>query len=472
MRSDGSPAARAAPRTGNPDLSWIYAFWKTVSPWIFVRDEDDVIIVPPNRVYKANRTAMGLLRHLDRGGRLEDIPSFAERAPEIEAFFGDLETAASGGDPKLESVAYDFSFTRLPVLGEIAVTYRCGNRCRFCYAGCGPTGSHSRVPPQGSRASAPGRSATDGPELSASKIERIIDIFRDEAKIPFFSFTGGEPLLRKDIERLVRHAVRRRLRVNLVTNGTLATPRRARSLAAAGLGSVQVSIESPDPAVHDSLCGTPGSWERTVAGIHAFLDAGVPVQTNSTVTRENRESLLLLPAFLASLGVRRFAMNLFIPTVAGPDAAALFVPYSEIGPFVERTRKTALGLGMTFLWYSPTPMCIFNPVAAGLGNKSCAACDGLVSVDPLGNILPCSSYAEPVGNLFESSFREIWFSVRAKHFKDKRYAAERCRSCDAFTACQGACPLYWDYAGCGELDAAWQRGKARETATTATGGNE
>ena len=57
------------------------------------------------------------------------------------------------------------------------------------------------------------------------------------------------------------------------------------------------------------------------------------------------------------------------------------------------------------MWYSPTPMCLFNPLADGLGNKSCAACDGLLSVAPNGDVLPCSSYPQPVGNLLQAGLR-------------------------------------------------------------------
>ncbi len=432
-----------------PDLAWIEGFWRTIEPWVYAREEDDVIIVPPNRVYKANRTAMDLLAFLKRGGRLADIPDLRSKARDIEAFFRDLETASNGGEPALAAVPYDFDYTRLPVLGEIAVTYRCQNRCRFCYAGCGPEG----------------RSDRGGRDLVVSKLKRIIDLFRDEAKIPFFSFTGGEPLLRRDLEILIRHAARRKLRVNLVTNGALATPERARSLKRAGLGSAQVSVESPDPGIHDALCGVPGVWARTIAGVKAFLDAGVPVQTNSTVTKENRESLLELPEFLHGIGVRRFAMNLYIPSKLNPEAESLFVPYSQIGSFIERVKKTARSLGMTFLWYSPVPMCLYNPIAAGLGNKSCAACDGLISVDPEGNVLPCSSCDEPVGNLLSDGFAAAWFSERALYYKRKSYAPDACAGCASFTACQGACPLYWNYAGCAELPR-----PARDNADT-EGGN-
>jgi radical SAM protein with 4Fe4S-binding SPASM domain len=419
-------------------LGWIYGFWNSLSPYAYARLEDEVVILPPNLVYKTNRTGASLLAHLSAGGRFEDIPGFSdERAAQVEEFFVSLKAAYEGKPVELGRVAYGFDFTRLPVLGEIAVTYRCDNRCRFCYAGCGDTEAAER--------------AFGTHELDTAGFKKVIDIFRDEAKIPFFSFTGGEPLIRSDIEELAAYAVSRGLRVNLVTNGRLATPARAASLLAAGLSTAQVSVEAPEPVMHDELCGAPGAFDETIAGIRAMMAAGISVQTNSTLTRLNRDALLELPAFVAGLGVRRMSMNLFIPVGSGATATDLFIPYSETGAFVDEVRKRAHAAGVEFFWYSPTPMCLYNPIARGLGNKSCAACDGLLSVSPSGDVLPCSSWPEPVGNLLADGFDAVWFSDKAAWFKEKKYAPPECRACSSFTACQAACPLYWRHAGYGEL---------------------
>ena len=178
------------------------------------------------------------------------------------------------------------------------------------------------------------------------------------------------------------------------------------------------------------------------------------MQTNTTAVRTNLAALEEMPALAASLGVRRLSMNLFIPTARSPEAEALFVPYREIGPVVDRVRKRARAAGVEFLWYSPTPMCLYNPLARGLGNKNCAACDGLLSVNPRGDVLPCSSWDESVGNILADGFSKVWFGRRASSIKNKEYAPAECRTCHAFAACQAACPLYWSYAGYGELEAA------------------
>jgi radical SAM protein with 4Fe4S-binding SPASM domain len=344
-------------------------------------------------------------------------------------------------------VGYDFDFTRLPILGEAALTYRCNERCRFCYAGCGE--ASCSTPSLADAAAA----EDEAKELGTEAWKRIIRLFKEEAKIPFFSFTGGEPLLRSDLEELAAYARDIGLRVNLITNGSLATKARAASLKAGGIDTAQVSLESPDAELHDALCGVEGAWERTVAGIAALRAAGISVQTNSTLTALNRESLIRLPAFLASIGVERFSMNLFIPAGRGLGADDLFVSYSEAGEAVDAVRRAAQKAGRTFFWYSPTPYCIYNPVARGLGNKSCAAVDGLVHVNPRGEILPCSSWPESLGSLVDRGFADIWFSEASSYYKNKRFAPELCSDCGSFVACQGACPLYWKYAGVEELKA-------------------
>ncbi|MCX7026712.1 MAG: radical SAM protein [Spirochaetes bacterium] len=447
----GLAAASFKPVKSAPDLSWVPGFWAQVRDYIFVREEDEVVILPPNMVYKTNRTGIAVLRWIDSDRPLASIPGMDNaKLGDIENFLGDIRDLYDGKPVSTSSVPYDFQFTRLPILGELAVTYRCNNACRFCYAGC-----------QAGSVCGPGGCSG---ESSLADMKHIVDIFRDKAKIPFFSLTGGEPLMRADLEELIAYAVSRRLRVNLITNATLAAPERAASLYAAGLRTAQVSLESPEASIHDGLCGRSGAHAQTLSGIEALQSAGISVQTNSTVTKRNRISLLAVPAFLAGIGVKRFSMNLYIPAAKAVRAftkasakdsdiaSELFVSYSEIGPFVDEIAKRASALGLTFFWYSPTPLCIFNPLARGLGNKSCAAADGLIHVDPEGKVLPCSSYPEVLGSLLEQDFSEVWFSKRAAYFKNKRYAPSSCAGCGAFTACQAACPLYWDYAGSGELD--------------------
>jgi radical SAM protein with 4Fe4S-binding SPASM domain len=461
MRFRRSALIRAGTGSSAIDISWIDGFFREAGEHIFAREEDGVVILPPNQVYRANETGIAIVRHMLRGGKARDIPGMGEeeRVQQVAGFVSDLRALYLGDAaetatmrPPIEKIPYTFDYTRLPILGEIAVTWRCNNSCVFCYAGCGTHEEGCGTHEEGCGGTPRAVSGGDGREMTLREIKRIIRVFKDEAKIPFFSFTGGEPLLRDDLEGMIRFARQSGLSVNLITNGTLADPRRSRGLFRAGLRTAQVSIESPDEEIHDRLVAHTGAFRRTLEGIRNLKAAGISVQTNTTVTALNSSSAPRMPEFLKSLGVNRFAMNLYIPaSVDAALAAELFVPYVRAGAIVEAVRQSARAHAMTFYWYSPLPHCHYNTIARGLGNKSCAAMDGLLSVSPAGDVLPCSSYPEPMGNLLSEKFPDIWFSPRARHFKRKQYAPAECAGCGRFTACQAACPLYWRYAGTGEI---------------------
>ncbi len=449
-------------------LAWIDDFFHEARDHIHAREEDGVVILPPNQVYKANATGIAIVQHLLGGGKVAGIPGIdrEERAAQVAGFVSDLRALYLGEPPAagqslFETVPYDFQYTTLPILGEIAVTYRCNNACLFCYAGCGTNRNGCGTPD----AKMP-NAVTGATEMTLAEVERIIRLFKTAAKIPFFSFTGGEPTLRRDLEDMIAFAGRQGLQVNLITNATLIDETRARSLHGAGLRTAQVSVESHDAEVHDALAARPGSFAATLAGIRHLQAAGVSVQTNTTVNALNAAAVARMPAFLKRLGIRRFAMNLFLPPsgsepvgampgidpgVAAKNAERLFVAYSRAGAIIDSVRAAARAEGLVFYWYSPIPHCHYNTIARGLGNKSCAAMDGLLSVSPSGDVLPCSSYPEPMGNLLTQEFEAIWFSARARHFKQKEYAPAACAGCGSFTACQAACPLYWRYAGTSEI---------------------
>jgi radical SAM protein with 4Fe4S-binding SPASM domain len=327
-------------------------------------------------------------------------------------------------------------FSELPVLSEIAVTYRCNLRCAFCYAGCNCTTN-----PTG-----------DGREMTAAEIRTVLERIYRDGKVPSVSFTGGEPTLRPELPELVRHAAELGLRVNLITNGTRVTAELAARLAEAGLASAQVSLEGVTARTHERITGIPGSHALTLAGVGHLRAAGIRVHTNTTLNRDNLHECERLPSFVRrALGLPRFSMNLVIPTGSAALNARLVVRYRELGPHLEAVQRAAAEEDVEFMWYSPTPMCLFNPIAHGLGNKGCSACDGLLSVAANGDVLPCSSYDDPVGNLLRDGVETVWRSRKARHYRDKGFAHPSCRGCENFPICHGACPLYWRRLGFGEL---------------------
>jgi radical SAM protein with 4Fe4S-binding SPASM domain len=188
-----------------------------------------------------------------------------------------------------------------------------------------------------------------------------------------------------------------------------------------------------------------------VNGLASLRDEGIYVHPHTTLCSLNRDIIESLPAFAKSQGVDRFSLNMVIPAgrALEPD---LGISYSEIPAILSRVMSAARIEDVQFLWYSPTPMCLFNPIPLGLGNKGCSACEGLLSVNPDGELLPCSSWPEPVGNLLAEGFNALWFGARARWIREKREAHAGCRACKDFALCHGACPLYFKANGYKEIE--------------------
>ena len=183
---------------------------------------------------------------------------------------------------------------------------------------------------------------------------------------------------------------------------------------------------------------------------------GVRVHTNTTVNRRNLAQLEQIVDLAAARGMERLTMNLMIPCGRAAGDPGLRVGYAEAGGHVLRVRARAEARGVELIWYSPLPLCLFNTIAHGLGNRGCAAADGLLHVGPAGDVLPCSSFAphESLGNLLRQGFEEVWRSAGARFFREKRMMPPGCAGCADADACQGACVLYWRAAGLAELGGA------------------
>ncbi len=432
------------------DLRWVDELVRSARPHLVLRPEDEMLILVPNRPVKVNRTALRILGAMvEEGLGIADVLAREGDGPrrrsEIHYFFADLESWLDGtlgeGFSRRAVLREPFTadFCRYPVLAEVALTYRCNLTCGFCYAGCGVAGL-----PEG---------WNENQVMSDDEVCRVLDVIRRDACCPSVSFTGGEPTLRPSLPRFVRHAKELGLKVNLISNGQRLDEDRVRALADAGLDSAQLSLEGPTAATHDAIVGKPGAYDRLWAGVERLRAHGVRVHTNTTLSRRNLEVAEGVVELVADRGLERLTMNLVIPCGSAGAAPDLGLSYRDVGGHVLRLRARAQARGVELVWYSPLPLCLFNTIAHGLGNRGCAAADGLLHVSPSGDVLPCSSFghAEILGNLLREPFETVWRSRSARFFREKKMMPAGCESCPEAAACRGACVLYWREKGVHEL---------------------
>jgi radical SAM protein with 4Fe4S-binding SPASM domain len=421
----------------------IPSFIRATREVVYLRGADRLLIIRPNKIQHLNETAFAILDSLYTGGRSPEETAGAMAArygvseatvrKDMEGLLQSINAIMNeeyAQAPLISTIDFDPDSILYPVLSEIAVTYRCQNRCDFCYA------------------SSPYRGA-DVREMTLDEIRTVIGRIQGEAQVPTISFTGGEPTLRDDLPDMVRHASGLGMRTNLITNGIRCSdPAFVAEFAAAGLNSAQVSLESHRADIHDAITGNRGSHEKTLRGIENLKNAGIYTHTNTTICVKNRDHLPGLASFVKErFGFPYLSMNMIIATGIARDNDNVRIGYSTIGEIINPLIDHCEVLGIKLVWYSPTPYCMFNPVDRNLGSKSCACVSGLLSVNPAGEVLPCSSYDRGLGSLLKRSFREVWNSDQALYWRERRYVPPVCRGCEYETMCGGACPLYWEHAG-------------------------
>jgi GTP 3',8-cyclase len=179
---------------------------------------------------------------------------------------------------------------------RVSVTKRCNFSCVYCHdEGLGPVAR-------------PG--APHGEELTVAEIERLVSVAR-EFGVRSVKFTGGEPLVRDDLEEIVARTVRQVPDVSLTTNGSLLAPR-AEALRDAGLKRVNVSIDSLDPETFRSI--RHGALAPVLAGVHAAIRVGLtPVKLNLVVFRATVDSIPRMIEYVGGEEGLRLQLIQFMP---------------------------------------------------------------------------------------------------------------------------------------------------------------
>ena len=335
------------------------------------------------------------------------------------------------GVEKLEPFQKELS---APYRMDLAITYRCNNRCIHCYTG-GPKETR---------------------ELTTKEWFKVMDkIFR--LGIPHVVFTGGEPTLRDDLPELIAYAEKIGLICGLVTNGRrLKGEDYFQRLVDAGLDHIQITLESHNPQVHDKITGVAGSWEETVKGLKNAIKSPIYTLTNTTLNKYNVDGILETIDFIHNLGLKQFACNSLIYSgkATEPEMVKEFaIEESDLEPILVKIRDHSRKLGMEFIWYTPTEYCVLNPLKLELGIKTCSACRISMCVEPDGTVIPCQSYFSPLGNMLRDSWEKIWWNPLCLEIRSRKYVPEKCRECPTLNVCGGGCPLKIKYKAyvCGSI---------------------
>ena len=322
---------------------------------------------------------------------------------------------------------------------DLALTYRCNNDCAHCYNVEHPSHFPSGSPGLPEEAQGSGLKG----ELSTGDWKRIIDRAW-ELGIPHIIFTGGEPTLRADLPELIAHAEHNGQITGLNTNARrLSDAHYVAALVEAGLDHVQITLESSQAEIHDRMVQAQGAFLQTVKGLKNALASPLYVMTNTTMLRTNVSTIPATLDFLAETGVPTIGLNALIYAGRG-SVVGTGLAESELSALLVVARQKTEARGQRLIWYTPTQYCNFDPVALDLGVKGCTAALYNMCVEPDGNVLPCQSYYQPLGNLLTSEWDSIWNHALAVRLRERKDLPAKCGGCALLAECGGGCPLQFE----------------------------
>lgn len=359
----------------------------------------------PDNGHTAHHTAQGA--HGAHGG-----------AARADGLSGNPHAALADGTPALRLVAWE-------------VTRSCNLACKHCRA-------EAHLEPY------PG-------ELSTQEAKALIDTF-PETGSPIIIFTGGEPLMRKDIFELVTHARSKDLRCVMAPNGTLITPEIAGRMRETGISRCSISIDGPEAGSHDAFRRAPGAFAASLRGIDYLKEAGIEFQINTTVTKGNLHSFKETFKLAERLGAAAWHIFLLVPMGRAAELENEVISAGEyeevLNWFYDFRKTTNMHLKATCAPHYYRIMrqrakadgLVVTPEHFGMDalTRGCLGGTGFCFISHTGQVQPCGYLELDCGNVRDTPFPAIWRS--SEHFLEFRTPAEyqgKCGYCEYHRVCGG-----------------------------------
>jgi pyrroloquinoline quinone biosynthesis protein E len=297
--------------------------------------------------------------------------------------------------------------TPMGMLAEL--TYRCPLHCGYC---SNPVGL-----------------AAYGDELPTDVWRRVVDEARDLGVLQVH-FSGGEPLLRRDLPELIAHAHNRGMYTNLVTSGIPLKESQLAMLVAAGLDHLQLSIQDSDAAVADAIAGA-SVHARKVAAAASVVATGLAFTVNVVLHRGNLDRVAAIADTAVALGAERVELAHTQFYGWGLRNQAALMPTDEQIAVATRAVAEARRLHgdrveIVYVeadYHSGRP----KPCMNGWGSRQFV-------VAPNGDVLPCLAAAQlpfsSVPNVRVDHVATAWYdSDLFNRFRGTNWLPEPCQSC-------------------------------------------
>ena len=300
-----------------------------------------------------------------------------------------------------------------PTYVHLAVTNACNFRCGHCFASSGQPFAD---------------------ELTTLEVKRLID---DLAEMGCFKLGlgGGEPLVRRDLPELVRHANRRGVEVSLSTNAIAATKEVVESLAGLRFEEILVSMDGATAKVYEAIRGEAGTFQQALAGIANLKRLKAPICLRHVLMKANAAEMPALVALAESLEIKRVVVRTVLPVGRAAEQPDILLNAAEVNLAWQHGQSAGnerVSVGIP----SQVPLLSRKRIFPGMG---CECARLTCHVDPRGTVWASGLLKSlpPAGNLRQQGLKQIWISGFAllRGLEGNIY----CRHCSHFAKCRGGC---------------------------------
>jgi radical SAM protein with 4Fe4S-binding SPASM domain len=338
-----------------------------------------------------------------------------------------------------------------PFLVVWDITKKCNLKCKHCYANAG---------------------LCSDDELSTDEAKKVIDTLAKNS-VPIISFSGGEPLTRKDFFELTKYASDKGVYVATATNGTLITPEIAKKMKASGIKFVQISLDGATAEFHDNFRGMQGVYDKTIMGIKNCVKEGFFVNIATTATKDNLDEIPDIIDLCEELSVNWFMIYNFVPVGRGQ-----FISNNDITPeqrekllYMLWTRMKNNGGKVNLLSTAPQlarvaleaevgenkkiiPTHFSNPTFQGqlvnlaefIGGCGCGRF--YYAIRSNGDIEPCVFFPLKLGNILKDDFEDLWENNKIlRELRNKDILNDQCGNCKYRYYCGGCRARAYGYTG-------------------------
>jgi AdoMet-dependent heme synthase len=265
----------------------------------------------------------------------------------------------------------------VPLSAHLDLTYRCNERCVHCYL------DHD-----------------DHGEMTTAEIKDLLGQMAD-AGVFYLTLSGGEILMRRDFFEILEYARARTFCIKLKTNGVLIRKKEAERILALGVESVQISIYSHRPEVHDAITKRPGSLKQSIAAMRLLRAYGLHVIIANVLMVKNAADYAGVKALAAELGAQ-FTIDPTITPMMDGDRSILDLNVDELA--LRKVMRDEGLVGNVEEFCAPPQ----GPDEDAMNSLPCSAGHTACYVSPYGDVYPCVQFPLPSGNVRRTRFIDIW----------------------------------------------------------------